>query len=129
MPKGIPKNGRKPGNPNIRNIGKETRFTKENAAENGKKGTSSATALKKTFSDYFEDVLSRKNSKGATYKEGIAMAITNRALNGDAQAAQLCMRMVHELPNEKVNLSVEKLDTAALDELEGVVLNDQRTGD
>ena len=128
MPKGIPKNGRKPGNPNIRNIGKETRFTKENAAENGKKGTSSATALKKTFSDYFEDVLSRKNSKGATYKEGIAMAITNRALNGDAQAAQLCMRMVHELPNEKVNLSVEKLDTAALDELEELVLDDKRTG-
>ena len=129
MPKGIPKNGRKPGNPNIKELGKATRFTKENAVENGKKGTSSATALKKTFSDYFEDVLSRKNSKGATYKEGIAMAITNRALNGDAQAAQLCMRMVHEFPNEKVNLSVEKLDADALEKLEGVVLNDTRTGD
>lgn len=129
MPKGIPKDGRKPGNPNIKEIGKATRFTKENAVENGKKGTSSATALKKTFSDYFEDVLSRKNSKGVTYKEGIAMAITNRALNGDAQAAQLCMRMVHELPNEKVNLSVEKLDTSSLDKLEELVLDDKRTGD
>lgn len=129
MPKGIPKSGRKPGNPNIKELGKATRFTKENAVENGKKGTSSATALKKTFSDYFEDVLSRKNSKGVTYKEGIAMAITNRALNGDAQAAQLCMRMAHELPNEKVNLSVEKLDADALEKLEGVVLNDTRTGD
>ena len=129
MPKGIPKNGRKPGNPNIKELGKATRFTKENAVENGKKGTSSATALKKTFSDHFEDILSRKNSKGATYAEGIAMAIVNQALNGNVQAAMLCMRMKHELPNEKVDLSVEKTDAAALEKLEGVVLNDQRTGD
>lgn len=54
MPKGIPKDGRKPWNPNIAEIGKRTRFQKESklAAENGKK----AFPSKKEIRSFAEEI-------------------------------------------------------------------------
>jgi len=128
LPKGIPKDGRKPGNPKITEISKNTRMTREQAIENGRKGKSAQTIIK-SFREYFEDNLANTNSNGDTVKDGITRAIIKKALNGDAQAAQLVMRMVGELPSDKVNVSVSKIDTAELDALESVVLNDTRTSD
>lgn len=130
MPKGIPKNGRKPGNPNIAEIGKKTRFQKESklAAENGKKSVSVKKEIR-SFAEEFETLLGETNAKGETYKTGIVKAAINRALAGERDMIELCMKMVHELPNDKVDISVSGVNTDALEKLEGVVLNDQRTGD
>lgn len=120
--------GRKGGNPDIVEVGKNTRFTKETAAINGKKGQT-ALQMVKSFREYFEDNLAKTNNQGDTIKDGITRAIIKKALNGDAQAAQLVLRMVGELPSDKVAVSVSKIDTAELDALESVVLNDTRSGD
>ena len=130
MPKGIPKDGRKPGNPNIDEINKKTRFKKksEEAVENGKKGVSTKKVIK-SFAEEFETLLGETNAKGETYKRGIVKAAINRALSGERDMIELCMKMVHELPNDKVDISVSCINTDALEKLEGVVLNDQRPGD
>lgn len=130
MPKGIPKSGRKPGNPNIAEIGKKTRFQKESklAAENGKKSVSVKKEIR-SFAEEFERLLGETNAKGETYKTGIVKAAINRALAGERDMIDLCMKMVDEAPKNKVDISVSGVNTDALEKLEGVVLNDTRTGD
>ena len=94
-------------NPNIRNMG--VRFTKENAAEMGRKaGIASGKAkrnkalLKDCLEILLNQKMSTKEGKKITGAEATAAALFKKALNGDTKAFELLRDTAGQKPIDKI---------------------------
>ena len=114
MPKGPPG-----GNPNIRNIGKETRYKKGDpkAAENGRKGQG-VKAVLRPLREIVEDSLNADDQK---YLKAIGIRLLKMCLDdGNLAAIQYVVKLIGQDPGDLLTVSAPQLSEdakAAIDQL------------
>lgn len=114
MPKGPPG-----GNPNIRNIGKETRYKKGDpkAAENGRKGQG-VKAVLRPLREIVEDKL---NADGQKYLKAIGGRLMTMCIeDGNLAAIQYVVKLIGQDPGDLLTVAAPQLSEdakAAIDQL------------
>ena len=108
--------GRPGGNPDIRNIGKATRFNKgdKRAVENGKKGRKVETVLK-SIKDIATDTLNRDDQKLLT---GITMRLIKMSADGNLPAIQYLVKIIGQDPGDLLTVTAPSLSDEAKEEID-----------
>lgn len=103
--------GRPGGNPNIREIGKATRFKKGDtrAVENGKKGKKAETVMR-TVKDIALDKLNEDDQK---ILSGVTMRIIKMAAEGNLPAIQYLLKIIGQDPGDLLTVTTTNLSDEA----------------
>ena len=108
------------GNPNILNIGKETRYKKGDprAAENGSKGRSVQTTVLRPLREIVEENLNADDQK---YLKAIGIRLLKMCLDdGNLAAIQYVVKLIGQDPGDLLTVSAPQLSDdakAAIDQL------------
>lgn len=108
MPKGPPG-----GNPNIRNIGKETRYKKNDprAAENGRKGRSIQKTVLRPLREIVEENLNADEQK---YLKAIGGRLLKMCIeDGNLAAIQYVVKLIGQDPGDLLTVSAPQLSEDA----------------
>lgn len=111
--------GRPGGNPNIREIGKATRFTKGDAraVESGKKGKKAETVMR-TVKDIALDKLNEDNQK---ILSDVTMRIIKMAADGNLPAIQYLFKIIGQDPGDLLTVTTNNLSDEAKADIDNLL--------
>lgn len=94
-------------------IGKATRFNRETAAENGRKGALGKrvnSRKRKLMAELLREALSQevktRGGETITHEVGVIRGLILKAEAGDPRAIALVLKMLGQMPKEEVSLSL-----------------------
>ena len=94
-------------------IGLNTRFTRETAAENGRKGALGKrvnSRKRKLMAELLREALSQEVKTRAgetiTHEIGVIRGLILKAEQGEAKAVELILKMLGQMPKEEITASV-----------------------
>lgn len=94
-------------------IGKATRFTRETAAENGRKGALGKrvnSRKRKLMAELLREALAQevktRGGETITHEVGVIRGLILKAEQGEAKAVELILKMLGQMPKEEITASV-----------------------